>query len=167
MITKPQLLDLLQHQTNVIKHLATKIPEGQLEWRPTEGQRSTLELLRYLTVAALFPAVNLVTNDWDHAPGLNEESQSVTLETFPERMDRQMARLREILHDVDEAACAATERSKPWGEPVMQGAGFVDLVYSTLVAYRMQLFLYAKQSGNAALNSMNLWIGKDPDAQAS
>ena len=53
MITMQQLLDSCRHETEVIKHLATKVPADKHDWRPSEGQRSIRELMQYLTAASL------------------------------------------------------------------------------------------------------------------
>ena len=118
MITKEQFLDACRHETKVIKHIATKLPEGQLDWRPTPGQRSVRELMAYLTVMAEMMAVNAVTGDWEHAPALNQQSESVTPDTFADAMDRQMARVAEVVGDIDEAAASAKPATLPWREPV-------------------------------------------------
>ena len=44
MITRAKLLDGCRHETDVINNLATLLPDGAAEWRPTPGQRSTLDL---------------------------------------------------------------------------------------------------------------------------
>jgi len=49
MINKEQLLAACRHEINIIKHLAEKIPTGGAGYRFTPPQRSTTELLRYLT----------------------------------------------------------------------------------------------------------------------
>src|SRR5262249_35634879 len=49
-LTKPELISSLQHEVNILLHLASKIDRKQLDYRPSAKQRSTLELLRYLTV---------------------------------------------------------------------------------------------------------------------
>lgn len=161
MITKEQLLDSMRRESNIIKHLAAKVPADRMDWRPTPGQRSMLELLRYLTISAVLPAENLVTGDWEHAEAMSAGAENVTPETFDAAMDAQMARIEEILRDIDVASALETDRKLPWGEPVKQGQGFVDMVLKTLVAYRMQLFLYAKESGLTELNSANCWVGVD------
>jgi len=159
MITKQQLLDACRHETRVIKHVATKIPEGQLDWRPTPGQRSMGELMSYVTVMAEMMAVNAVTGNWDHAPALSEESVKVTPETFAEAMDRQMNRVAEVLGDIDDNASTTKPATLPWREPVEQSALLMRGVYASFVAYRMQLFLYAKQSGAADLATADCWAG--------
>jgi hypothetical protein len=52
------------------------------------------------------------------------------------------------------------------GKVTTRGAFIVNLVLSGCAAYRTQLFLYLKASGNDALTSKNLWSGIDmhPDA---
>src|SRR5262252_4226692 len=49
-LTKPELITSLQHEVHVLVHLAGKIDRKQIDYRPSAKQRSTLELLRYLSV---------------------------------------------------------------------------------------------------------------------
>jgi hypothetical protein len=159
MITKEQLLASIRHETNVIKHVATKVPEGRHDWRPTPGQRSIAELMRYLSVAALSPAVYCATGNWDHAEGLAKECEAVTPENFAGVMDRQLARIEEVFDGIDEQAATTAPSAQPWGAPVKQSQALMDSVLKTLVAYRMQLFLYAKQAGNADIGPADCWAG--------
>ncbi len=161
MITKDELIASLRHETKIIKHLAERIPTGTYDWRPTPGQRSMLELLRYLTTCGEIGARNLVTGNWDHVAAVEARAAEVSPETFAAAMDGQMQRLEELLADIDPVAASTTERSLPWGAPIKQGQGFVDMVVKPMAAYRMQLFLYAKQAGNHELNSANCWVGVD------
>ena len=161
MLTKDQLLSSMRHETNVIKHLASKITPDLLEWRPTPGQRSFDELLKYLTVSAEIPCVNLFTGNWDHAEARSKLTESVTLDNFADAMDEQMNKLDELIRDVDVASALETDATLPWGAPIKQGQGFIDMPLKALVAYRMQLFLYLKQAGMSELNSANCWVGVD------
>mgnify|MGYP005725594825 FL=1 len=43
------IIESIEHETTVIKHLASKISSDVLDYRPTPSQRSMLELLQYLT----------------------------------------------------------------------------------------------------------------------
>ena len=47
------------------------------------------------------------------------------------------------------------------GKPTSRGAFLVNMVLSGSAAYRTQLFLYLKASGQQHLNSANLWSGMD------
>lgn len=45
-LTKSELIALLQKEVRLLLHLTTKIDPSMLDYRPTPKQRSTLELLR-------------------------------------------------------------------------------------------------------------------------
>ena len=49
-LTKPELIESFQNEVHILLHLAGKVEPAMHDYRPTAGQRSTLELLRYLTV---------------------------------------------------------------------------------------------------------------------
>ncbi len=161
MLTKAQALASCRHEVSVIQHLAGKIEEGSLEYRPTEGQRSTLELLQYLTVSGIITARYIGTQNWEHAAELGERSKGVTLATFAPAMDTQMAEIETSLADLDDAALATLETTMPWGSPCTGGEALVNMVLKTFVAYRMQLFLYMRSCG-ADVTTMNCWVGMDP-----
>lgn len=166
MINKKQFLDACRHETKVITHLATKVPQGTLEWRPTPGQRSTLELMQYMTCMAEIMIVNSITGTWDHAKALAEKSQAVTPANFCAAMKAQMDRIAATLEKIDETKATTTMSELPWKEPIAQSALLMRGVYASLVAYRMQLFLYAKQSGNSAIGTMECWAGVSPQPPA-
>ena len=44
------LIGSLQHEVNVLIHLAGKVDDRSIDYRPTAKQRSTIEWLRYLTI---------------------------------------------------------------------------------------------------------------------
>jgi hypothetical protein len=48
-LTKEELIGSLQNEVRILQHLCTKIEPSMIDYRPTPKQRSTLELLRYLT----------------------------------------------------------------------------------------------------------------------
>ena len=50
-LTKSELIALLQKEVRLLLHLTTKIDQDMLDYRPTPKQRSTIELLRYLTTS--------------------------------------------------------------------------------------------------------------------
>jgi hypothetical protein len=53
MFSKADIIHEILLEIKIIKHLATKIPEGGLEYRPTPKQRNLLELLQYLSFIGL------------------------------------------------------------------------------------------------------------------
>ena len=48
-LSREELSRALQHEIKILLHLASKLEPGMLDYRPTPKQRSTLELLRYLS----------------------------------------------------------------------------------------------------------------------
>jgi thiamine monophosphate synthase len=162
LITREQLIASMRHETNVIKHLATKVPAGQFGWRPTPKQRSTLELLQYLTTCGSIGVKLMVNGNWDHAEALEAASAEVTPENFAAAMDRQMADMEADIRSVAEGDFLTKPAAMPWGVPTVVGIGLVDCGLKPLVAYRMQLFLYAKESGSADIGPANCWVGRDP-----
>lgn len=160
MITKEQLISLCQHETNVIKHLAASLPDGASDWRPTPDQRSALELLQYMTCMAEILAVYLVKGGFEHAPGMSEKSQTVTRDSFATAMDSQLGRVAEWITQLDFEAASTKMIQAPWQEEMAQSEVIMRTLYGTYVAYRMQLFLYAKQAGNKDLGTFDCWLGR-------
>jgi hypothetical protein len=164
-MTKRQFLDSCLHEIGVIKHLAGKVPEAALDWRPTPGQRSTRELLQYLTTCAIVPAQALVTGSWAHAEAMEAASAKVDPDIFAQAMDVQARALEELMDRVSDEDLAERDAYMPWGARCRLGEGIVNTALKTLVAYRMQLFLYAKESCAPRLGPSNCWIGVDPRPQ--
>ena len=165
MISKQQLLDSMRHECKIIKHLYTCIPEGGLDYRPTPEQRSMRELLCYMTAMALSPAVFAITKNWDHAPGMGEESKRIDLEKFPEAMDAQIDAIEETFKDVTDEDLGTKEISMPWNTPCMLGEGIMNMCIKAMTAYRMQLFLYVKAAGNKNIGPYECWAGGAPPSQ--
>lgn len=162
MITPRQFLDAVDHETRVVKHLATKVAAGTYDWRPTPGQRSTIELMRYLTSAASVPCRAMIEGNWDASEALEKEAEAVTPATFAAAMDRQRDVVAAALAPLSERDYAERDAALPWGTPVKLGEALVRTVLYTYVAYRMQLFLYAKQSGASDIGPAECWVGVSP-----
>jgi hypothetical protein len=166
MITRDQLLASMRHETNVVKHLATKVPAGKLDWRPTPKQRSTLELMRYLTTCAIVPVKSMIDGGWNHAEAMEKASESVTPTNFAAAMDAQMAAVESAIRAIPEKDLLTKPATMPWGSPTVLGISLIDCGLKPLVAYRMQLFLYAKESGAADIGPANCWVGVDGPKEA-
>lgn len=151
----------MRAETEIIKHLATKLPPDKRDYRPTPEQRSTLELMQYMTRMAIVPAIHAIRGGWEHAEAFQKETASVTPENFSAEMDRQMSMLGEALSGIDEAEATTAPCTTPWGTPTTVAAGLLDMALKCLVAYRMQFFLYLKASGLSELSSYQCWAGMD------
>lgn len=162
MIDKQMILDSMLKEINVVKHLATKVPAGKEDFRPSEKQRSTLELLRYLSYCGVTALKASLTNDWELGKKLGEAASKLALKDIPAALDREAAELKELFAQIKPEDFAKKMVTRPGQEPMPLGRILLDAGMKYLPAYKMQLFLNLKASGRAELNSSNLWRGEDP-----
>lgn len=160
MITREQFLTSVTKECNVCKHLHSKLTPESIDYRPSPGQRSTLELLRYLSSIGIASMSALVTGSWDAYRTYHERSTTMTAEEFPSAMDRQAAEIAEMLNGISDEDLMTGEAKVPTGETLPLGHALMNTVYTWLVAYKMQLFLYAKANG-AEIGTANCWGGRD------
>ena len=167
-LTKDELINSLQQEVRILLHLASKVDPAKLDYRPTAKQRSTLELLQYMTImgpihlrAVMAGAFDM--DAWRAAWQTGEAAaRGRNLEEAKNEIAKQPALFAELL-----GACSGAElraRIEMFGAKASRGSMIVSLVLSHYTAYRMQLFLYLKASGREELNTMNLWVGKDTAA---
>lgn len=164
-LTKSELMASLQNEARILLHLATKIDREQLDYRPTQHQRSTIELLQYLSVMgpALVEAIRAGAFDpvaWtaaeQTAKGLSFDQTVAAIAAHTDAYPR-------LLADVSDAELR-TEINL-FGNPASRGASLVTIVLAGCAAYRTQLFCYLKACGREDLNTMNLWAGVDAPAK--
>ena len=161
MFTKQQFLDSIQHETRVCQHLFSKLNDRPLDFRPTPGQRSTLELLQYLTICCQVPIQALLTGDWNQARADIEKIKSLSVDQFNEAMDRQCQNVQSLLASISEDDLLHKEALLPMGRTSILGAALVNFPLKFIAAYRMQLFLYLKLMGAHELVTSNCWFGMD------
>lgn len=160
MYDKKAFLASLKHETKVIIHLASLLKADQLGYRPTAKQRSTTELLQYLTIMGTSATIYAKTNAWDHWDALAEKSKTVTLASFPKAMQAQLKAIAKVLTPFNDAALKRKPANSFTCGKTSLGAALIEMVLKQIVAYRMQLFLYAKASGLPQLNTDDCWRGK-------
>lgn len=165
MFTKEQFIKTIQHETQVCKHLFGKIPSGGLEYRPTAGQRSLLELLQYLTAALLTPTRSILSSDWSHAHEELDKTKTLQAEQFCEAMDRQCEEVIRLVQGISDQDLLQKDTQTPLGQYKM-GEALVICPLKFISCYRMQLFLYLKSLGVPNLTTYNCWGGIDKPAEA-
>lgn len=162
MISREQFIESLLKECEICKHLYTKIPADKFEFRPSESQRSKLELLRYLAVCGSASMhVMLHDSDWKLWKPYTDSVSNMTPEEFPAAMDRQAEEMKKMMNSIPEEDFLTKEVKHPTGATMPLGVGLMRMSYSWLVAYRMQLFLYLKQVGVPDLHTSNVWNGVD------
>ena len=161
-LTKSELIALLQKEVRLLQHLITKIEPDMLDYRPTPKQRSTIDLLKYLTnmgptLIKYAKGQPLDTAALDAAiEAANARSFDETVSVLAAQADVYVDLLADMTDDDFRGETAWFD-----GSPVTRGQFMVFHVLGQCAAYRTQLFLYLKACGREELNTMNLWVGMD------
>ena len=162
MITKDQLTASMLRDCDVILHLYGKLKPEDADYRPSEKQRSTLELLRYLSICAAAGMDCMAHADWKRFGAFGERAKEMSFESFPAAMERQKAEIETFFAGVSEEALETQEAPLPGGRGVSTlGLAALNGPQKWLAAYKMQLFLYAKACGRTELGTSNVWGGMD------
>ncbi|MBL8998371.1 MAG: hypothetical protein JNL44_13745 [Gemmatimonadetes bacterium] len=161
-LTKPELMSALAHESKIVLHLAGKVDRSQLDYRPTPKQRSTMDMLRYLSMMG----PEIVRYSFSPNPGFDDWTKAVeaTAKLDFDGVVKQIAALPATYEKMLGAATDADFRAviKDFeGQPTSRGAFLVELVLGGHAAYRTQLFLYLKSCGQEQLDSSDLWNGVD------
>lgn len=165
-LSKDELIGLLTHELNVLRHLITKLDATSTDYRPTEGQRSSIELVRYLFVQGPVLLRSIKAGAFDGASwgAAQAEADGMDLAALDAALATHAALFAEILGSMsDEDFRAPIEM---FGPPMSRGAKIVSLVLANYAAYRTQLFCYLKLCGRTELNTSNLWRGVDAAPKA-
>ena len=160
-ITKQELIASLQHEARILMHLAGKIDRNQIDYRPTPKQRSTIELLRYLSVMGPELVRGAKAGAFDPARWTagQQAAQAKNLEQTVTAIAAQVDEYAALLGDMSDADFRV--EIEMFGRKATRGAFIVNSVLCGCAAYRTQVFLYLKACGREELNSMNLWAGTD------
>lgn len=164
-MSKSELLTALQTEVRIVLHLATKIDRTKLDYRPTPKQRSTIELLRYLSMMGptLMRYTKTQSREYDIWRDAEAAANARDFDQAVAAIARHSEEYAALLADMTDADLRA-EAMAADGSKVTRGAALVSGVYASCVAYRMQLFLYLKSSGREDLSTMNVWAGVDAPA---
>lgn len=163
MLGRQDILDVLLKECEITKHLATKIPAGGSDYRQSPDQRTTLEILQYLSMCGLGGSYAMADGNWDRYSELSEAAKKVTLDGIDAAMDEQAAKLRTFYGEMTDEAFSTQEAKTPLGDVMTLGRALLDLPVRWMAAYRMQLFANCKGAGNSDIWTPNCWGGIDMD----
>jgi hypothetical protein len=164
-MTKPELVSALQNEVRILLHLASKIDPAKGDYRPTPKQRSTIELLKYLSMMGpvLVRAARAGAFDGAAWTAAEQAAAAQSYEQTIAAIAAQHGTYAALLADVSDDDLRA--EIDPFGAgKSTRGAFLVTQVLCGCAAYRTQLFLYLKACGREELGSMNLWAGIDDPA---
>jgi hypothetical protein len=165
-LTKSELITLLQHEVRILVHLAGKLDRASIEYRPTAKQRSALELLRYLSFMG--PTIIRFGNGQTDMAGWKAAVEEADTRDFDQTIAviAQQKQLYETLLGGMSDEEFRGEVTNFDGSKTSRGVFIVKYVLNGHAAYRTQLFLYLKSCGCEELNTRNLWGGVDAVATA-
>ena len=161
MITKAQLAASMVHECNVSIHLVEKLSPAAAGYRPTDGQRTTEELLGYLAVCGIAGTRSMAEGNWKIFSEYRERVKDLAVGEFPAAMARQRDELTAFFEQATDELMAK-EAGVPGGGKMPLDAAIMNGPLKWLTGYKMQLFLYAKATGSAKLGTTNAWAGLDP-----
>jgi hypothetical protein len=165
-LSKSELIASLQKEVGILIHLAQKLDERSSNYRPTVKQRSSLELLRYLTVMgpALVEAAKSGGFDPAAWQAKMKHAETLDIDGVISALERQKQTYADLVRDMPEDDFRAPLQM--FGNTSSKGAFIVNMVLGGCAAYRTQLFLYLKSCGREELGTLNLWQGVDAPAPA-
>lgn len=163
-LTKTELIAALQKEVGILVHLAEKLDPMSADYRPTPKQRSSLELLRYLTAMgpALVQAAKVGQFDPADWQARLEKANTLDVSGVIAALKEQKQTYAALVGEMPDE-----EFRKPFelfGTSGSKGAFIVNMVLGGCAAYRTQLFLYLKSCGREELSTLNLWQGVDAPA---
>ncbi len=160
-LTKQELIDLLQNEVRILVHLAGKVDDKAVNYRPTEKQRSTLELLRYLSIMGpnLIKGIKAGAFDGEAWGKADAHAKTLDLKHVIAEIEKESGDYAHLLGEMSEADFET--KMDLFGRSHSKGSHIVNLVVGGHAAYRTQLFCYLKSTGHDSLNTMNLWGGMD------
>lgn len=143
---------------DIIRHLGTKVEASMLEYKPSEKQRSMLELMNYLGHIFDLATTICIAGTSSNYMELAKNAPVVTFENFDLVMQMQTKTVVEKIQALtDEDFAKEIEIFGNKDTLAMHLFG----VSKWAVAYKMQLFLYIKACGKHDINTSNLWRGVD------
>jgi len=156
LFTLDSYISTWRKESRICVNLAGKIPAGGLDYRPTASQRTTLELLRYLSYGPYNGVHRTLLGDWGAGRPTAEVIAGMPAADFPSRMAWQADAVERELRAVPESDLLTKDMTFPWGETVKRAEALLTPL-RWLIGYRMQLFLYLKAAGNPQLGTAECW----------
>jgi hypothetical protein len=144
-------------ESSICARLFSKMPAGGLDFRPTPGQRNTIDLMRYISKGPYNGVRRIVAGDWTLGKPAVELAKDMPASDFVAQMHWQSEEVARILRCANPVDLEEGFVLLPWGENARKGEALVNHPLKWLVGYRMQLFLYLKGAGASELTTPDLW----------
>ena len=157
MLTVDQFIKAYRKECLICINLYSKIPVGGLDYRPSPGQRSTLELLRYLSYGPYNVVRRIVHGDWSLGVPSNEATKDMPATDFVDRMNWHMDEVARLVRSVPLTNLQTEMMTFPWGTTKSKAEALVDYPFKWITGYKLQLFVYLKAAGAKELGTADAW----------
>lgn len=162
MFTKEEIWNSFSNDFRIIKHLAEKAHADTHNYKPTESQRTTVELMQYISIMGSGILDTILTGKQETFASYVEKGKSVTAENFIQMLETEEREMKEIFAKFDDAELE--KELSLWGMTQKKSLFILNLV-KIVASYKMQLFLYVKAAGVSNIGTSNLWAGMDMPAK--
>ena len=160
-LTKEELVSTLQKEVHILVHLASKVDQSKLDYRPSAKQRSIIELLQYLVIMGpnMVKVAKAGAFDGEAWGASAAAAKAMSFDETVAAIEKQSAFYADFFQGFPDSDFRTT--MELFGRNDSKGSIIVNLVVAGYAAYRTQLFIYLKACGREELNTMNLWAGMD------
>lgn len=161
MINKSQIAASMARECDICKHVYEKLTPAAYSFKPSEKQRTTVELLQYIAICGIAGIQSLHQSNWKVFGEYRARVAEMKPDEFPAAMDRQKKEIHEYFDQITEHTLETQDARLPIGGTQALGQAILDLPFKWLPAYKLQLFLYAKMTGSSEIGTSNAWMGID------
>ena len=156
---KQHLLQNIEREILLLKQLSKVIGEKDLDYRPVEKVRSTMELMQYLSSIGSTMMRWFLKNDLtpEEFLKIREYRKTLTIENFNDRLDEQWKDIQAYFDTITENDLLTMEVELPWKERMVLGAAIINCPIKWLATYRKELFLYLKINGRYEISTKEAW----------
>lgn len=156
---KQHLLQNIEREILLLKQLSKVIEEKDLDYRPVEKVRSTMELMQYLSSIGATMMRWFLKNDLtpEEFLKIREYRKTLTIQNFNDRLDEQWKDIQAYFDTITENDLLTMEVELPWKEKMVLGAAIINCPIKWLATYRKELFLYLKINGRHEISTKEAW----------
>ncbi len=156
---KQQLLQNIEREYKLLKQLIPLIEEQDLNFKPTDKVRTTLEIMQYLSTVGSTMLRWFLINDLtpQEFVKIRAYRNTLTLADFSERLDKQFEEIKVYFDTFTEEELYTKEIELPWKEKMILGTAIINCPIKWLTTYRMELFMYLKINKGLEISTKEAW----------
>jgi len=156
---KQHLLQNIEREYKLLKQLIPLIEERDLNFKPTDKVRTTMEIMQYLSTIGSTMLRWFLINDLtpQEFVKIRAYRNTLTLQDFSERLDKQFEEIKAYFDTFTEEDLYNKEIELPWKEKMILGTAIINCPIKWLATYRMELFMYLKINKGLEISTKEAW----------